>query len=121
MEDSRHGYALVYGRAQRAPRRAATLPLRESFATRRRPATAEPAARRGVKMSMQRATITLHLPTHRRESIKAYGESWRMLDQVYDGHIGDYVEFLRRQARDRGFEVRTDWRDVEPAFSIAER
>jgi len=71
--------------------------------------------------TMDRATITIHLPTHRRASLKAYGESWRMLDEVYDGHISHYVDFLRRQGRDRGFRVRTDQRDVAPVYSIEER
>lgn len=70
---------------------------------------------------MNRATITIHLPTHRRESLKAYGESWRMLDEVYDGNIGHYVDFLRRQGRERGFKVRTDQKDVDPVFTIDER
>ena len=70
---------------------------------------------------MHRATITIHLPTHRREAIRSYGESWRMLDAVYDGHIGHYVEFLRRQGRELGFEVRTDKRDLEPIYTIDER
>lgn len=70
---------------------------------------------------MNRATITIHLPTHRRATLKAYGESWRMLDEVYDGNIGHYVDFLRRQGRERGFRVRTDQKDVDPVFSIEER
>ena len=70
---------------------------------------------------MSRATITFHLPTHRRESIRAYGESWRMLDEVYDARIGHYMEFLRRQGRERGFDVRTDRNDVKPVYTIEER
>lgn len=70
---------------------------------------------------MDRATITIHLPTHRRQSIEAYGESWRMLDQVYNSNIGHYVDFLRRQGRERGFQVRTDQRDVDAPFTIEER
>ena len=70
---------------------------------------------------MNRATITIHLPTHRRESLRAYGESWRLIDKVYDGHIGHYMEFLRRQGRELGFEVQTDTRETDPVFSIRER
>lgn len=44
-----------------------------------------------------------------------------MLDEVYDGNIGHYLEFLRRQGRERGFQVRTDQRDVDPVFTIEER
>jgi hypothetical protein len=70
---------------------------------------------------MQRATITIHLPTHRREALRAYGESWRMLDEIYDGNIGSYVDFLRRQGRELGFDVRTDQRETNPVFTIDER
>ena len=70
---------------------------------------------------MDRATITIHLPTHRRRTIQSYGESWRLLDEVYDGNIGHYVDFLRRQGRERGFSVRTDQRDVDPVYTIDER
>jgi hypothetical protein len=30
------------------------------------------------------------------------------------------VDFLREQARDRGFDIRTDQRDVDPVFTIDE-
>lgn len=70
---------------------------------------------------MDKAIITIHIPSHRRASLKAYGESWRMLDQVYDTHVGHYMDFLRRQGRDRGFKVRTDNKDVDPVFTIDER
>ena len=70
---------------------------------------------------MQRATITIHLPTHRRESLKAYGESWRLIDEIYDGNIGSYVDFLRRQGRELGYDIRTDQRDVDPVYTIEER
>lgn len=70
---------------------------------------------------MNRATITIHLPTHRRESLKAYGDSWRDIDQVYNSHIGHYVDFLRRQGRELGFQVRTDQRDLDAPFTIDER
>jgi hypothetical protein len=70
---------------------------------------------------MNRATITIHLPTHKRESLKAYGDSWRLIDEVYDANVGHYVDFLRRQGRERGFRVRTDQKDVDPVFTIEER
>lgn len=70
---------------------------------------------------MDRATITIHLPTHRREAIKAYGGSSRQVDDVYDRRIGHYVEYLRRQGRERGFQVETDQRDVDTPFTIDER
>jgi hypothetical protein len=67
---------------------------------------------------VKRATITIHLPTHRQDCIRNYGPSWRLLDQVYDGRIADYVEFLQRQGRERGFRVRTDRHVDETAISI---
>lgn len=70
---------------------------------------------------MTRATITIHLPTHKRESLKAYGDNWRAIDEAYEGNIGHYVDFLRRQGRELGFQVRTDQKDVDPVFTIDER
>lgn len=69
---------------------------------------------------MDRATITIHLPTHRRESLKAYGESPRQVGEVYDGHIGRYMEFVREQARAQGFAVRTDNKEIDPIYTIDE-
>lgn len=69
---------------------------------------------------MQRATITIHLPTHRREALRAYPDRSVTPEQGYDGNIGRYVEFLRAQGRQRGFEIRTDQRDVDPVFTIEE-
>jgi hypothetical protein len=70
---------------------------------------------------MDRATITIHLPTHRRESLRAYGESPRKVGEVYDDNIGAYVEYVQRLAHENGFEVRTDNRDLDPVYSIDER
>ena len=69
---------------------------------------------------MDRATITIHLPTHRRDSLKAYGESPRRVGEVYDQHIGRYMEFVRQQAAMQGFRLRTDRQDVEAAYTIDE-
>ena len=73
------------------------------------------------KTGMNRATITIHIPSHKRQSLREYGDSWRMLDEVYDANVGHYMDFLRRQGRDRGFKVRTDNKDVDPVFTIDER
>jgi hypothetical protein len=70
---------------------------------------------------MDRAIITVHLPTHRRASLEAYGESPRQVGEVYDQHIGRYVEFLRQKAREEGFRIETDNKDLDPVYSIEER
>jgi hypothetical protein len=70
---------------------------------------------------MDRATITIHLPTHRRESIAAYGESPRQVGEVYDDHIHGYMEFVQRLGHESGFSVRTDHNDLDPVFTIDER
>ena len=69
---------------------------------------------------MDRAVITIHLPTHRRVALDAYGESPRRVGEVYDDHIGRYVEFLRAQGRAAGFRVETDQKNLDPVYSIDE-
>lgn len=69
---------------------------------------------------MERATITIHLPTHRRASLKPVGNT-QQASEAYDSHIGRYVEFLKTQARESGFRVETDHHDLDPVFSIEER
>lgn len=70
---------------------------------------------------MDRAIITIHLPTHRRQSLAAYGEDPRRVGEVYDDHIGRYVAFLQEKARAEGFELRTDNKDLDPPYTIDER
>jgi hypothetical protein len=70
---------------------------------------------------MSRAVITIHLPAHRRASLKAYGESPRLIGEVYDRYIGRYVKYLRETARQQGFRVRTDSQDTGAVYQIDER
>ena len=71
---------------------------------------------------MDRAIITIHLPTHRRDSLERYGAGDVVtVSQAYDRHIGDYVDFLKRQGRRDGFRVETDQHDLDPVFTIDER
>jgi hypothetical protein len=70
---------------------------------------------------MDRATITIHLPTHRRDSLERYGAGDVVtVSQAYDQHIGDYVDFLKRQGRRDGFRVVTDQHDLDPVYTIDE-
>lgn len=69
---------------------------------------------------MPRAIITVHLPTHRRQTLEAYGESLRRVGEVYDQNVGGYMKFLARLAGESGFEIRTDNRDLDPVYTIDE-
>lgn len=69
---------------------------------------------------MARAIVTVHLPTHRRQSLEAYGESPRQIGEAYDKHIGDYLVFLGRLARECDFDLRTDRQDLGPVYTIDE-
>lgn len=70
---------------------------------------------------MRKAVITLHLPAHRRASLRAYGESPRLVGEVYDRVIARYVKFLRGLARRQGYGLKVDSQDVRPVYEIAER
>ena len=70
----------------------------------------------------QAATIIIHLPVHRRATLAAYPEKASATPgEVYDQNIGKYVDYLRREGRSQGFDVRTDQRDTEPVVTLEER
>jgi hypothetical protein len=69
----------------------------------------------------QAATIIIHLPVHRRATLAAYPEVSATPEEAYDQNIGKYVEFLRREGRAHGFEVRTDQRETDPVYTLEER
>ena len=68
---------------------------------------------------MPRALITIHLPTHRRTALKIERDMPEAAI-AYDGQIGAYIDFLRREAERVNLHVDTDERDWGPIFSIAE-
>jgi len=68
---------------------------------------------------MTRATITIHLPVHRRESLQRQGDT-PLARGTYDERIGGYVDFLRNTGRSAGFRVQTDNRDLDFAYTIDE-
>ncbi|WP_028008912.1 hypothetical protein [Solimonas flava] len=68
---------------------------------------------------MPRAQIIVHLPSHRRTALKIEGDT-REAEETYDGQIGAYLEFLKREALAAGFQIETDERDWGPIFTIDE-
>jgi hypothetical protein len=68
---------------------------------------------------MAKTTVIIHLPVHRRLSIKHEGDTHEAV-AAYDHHIGDYIRFLQAQATKAGFELRTDQHEAEHVFSIEE-
>jgi hypothetical protein len=68
------------------------------------------------------ATIVIHLPVHRRATLEAYQDRESPTpSETYDQNIGRYVDFLKQEARTRGFEVRTDQRETDPVYTLEER
>jgi hypothetical protein len=67
---------------------------------------------------MSHATITIHLPSHRRKSLKTEGDT-REAAEAYDGNIGDYVRFLQGEARKKGYALQTDEQEPDSAYSIS--
>ncbi|NGY04714.1 hypothetical protein [Solimonas terrae] len=68
---------------------------------------------------MPQTIITVHLPSHRRTTLKIEHDSAEA-SQAYDAQIGGYLAFLRTEGRKAGFSVESDERDWGPIFSIAE-
>lgn len=68
---------------------------------------------------MARATITIHLPSHRRKSLKLQ-EPHPDAAEAYDANIGAYIRYLQDEAQRAGFTVDTDQRDLDQVYSIDE-
>lgn len=64
-------------------------------------------------------TITIHLPSHRRKSLKVQEAS---IDAVaaYDGNIGAYIRYLQDEADRAGFRIETDQRELDQVYTIHE-
>ncbi|HEY9547063.1 MAG TPA: hypothetical protein VIR56_13720 [Solimonas sp.] len=68
---------------------------------------------------MPRTIITIHLPSHRRTTLKTENDSAEA-GHAYDAQISGYLAFLRSEGERAGFTVESDDRDWGPIFSIAE-
>ena len=68
---------------------------------------------------MSKAIITIHLPSHRRTTLKIEHDSHEAAS-AYDGQIHAYIQFLKSEAQAVGFRVEADERDWGPVFSIDE-
>lgn len=69
---------------------------------------------------MDRATIVLHLPAHRRTALRIERDT-QQAEEAYDANIGAYIEYLQAEGRKQGFAVKTDQQDTEAVFQIDER
>lgn len=67
---------------------------------------------------MSHATITIHLPSHRRKTLMIEHGSAEAA-QTYDRNIGDYIRFLKDGAFLQGLALTTDERDLDSAYSIS--
>lgn len=68
---------------------------------------------------MSHTLITIHLPAHRRTTLKIERETAEA-SAAYDGQIHAYIAFLEAEAVKAGLRLDTDERDWGPTFSIAE-
>lgn len=66
---------------------------------------------------MTSTTITIHLGSHRRKSLKTEGETPEAV-QAYDHNIGDYIHFLKDLASGHGIELKTDQQELDNTYSI---
>ena len=67
---------------------------------------------------MSHATITIHLPSHRRKSLKTEGDTQEAAE-AYDSNIGAYIHFLRSEASKQKHALNTDEREMDNAYSIS--
>lgn len=68
---------------------------------------------------MRHTLIILHTPEHRRRALSTERNT-REAQEAYDRCIGDYFEFLRKEAAAQGWELRTDNRDMNALITIDE-
>ncbi|MDB5968450.1 MAG: hypothetical protein JWQ90_900 [Hydrocarboniphaga sp.] len=66
---------------------------------------------------MARATITVHLPSHRSRALQLEQNTAEAIE-AYDANIGDYLKFLKDEASRHDYAVKTDNTDFEGVFSI---
>jgi hypothetical protein len=69
---------------------------------------------------MERATVTFHLPCHRRTALKMQHDK-REAETAYDANIGAYLRFLQEEGRKQGFTIATDQQEVDAVYAIEER
>ena len=67
---------------------------------------------------MLHATITIHLPSHRRKSLISEGDTAEAVE-AYDSNIGAYIKFLKNEAIKPGLALNTDEQDLDAAYSIS--
>lgn len=67
---------------------------------------------------MSHATITIHLPSHRRKSLLSEGDT-REAAQAYDSNIGAYIHYLQSEASKQQHTLNTDEQELDSAYSIS--
>jgi hypothetical protein len=67
---------------------------------------------------MSHASITIHLPSHRRKSLKTENDTHEAVE-AYDSNIGQYIHFLKTEALKKGLTLKTDEQDLESTYSIS--
>lgn len=68
---------------------------------------------------MPHATITIHLPSHRRKSLKIEGDTLEAIE-AYDANIADYIRFLKTEALKKSIDLRTDHKEeAGSSYSIS--
>lgn len=67
---------------------------------------------------MPHASITIHLPSHRRKSLLIEHDTHEAVE-AYDSNIGAYIRFLQTEAGKKGLALGTDEQDIDSTYSIS--
>jgi hypothetical protein len=68
---------------------------------------------------MARATITIHLPSHRSRALQLEQNTTEAVE-AYDANIGDYLQFLKSEAAKQDYLLKTNSSDLPAVFAIEE-
>jgi hypothetical protein len=66
---------------------------------------------------MARATITIHLPSHRSRALQIEQNTAEAVD-AYDANIGGYLKFLKDEAAKQDYAIKTDTSDLAAVYAI---
>jgi hypothetical protein len=68
---------------------------------------------------MARATITIHLASHRSRALQLERNSTEA-GEAYDANIGDYIRFLKAEAAKQDYLIKTSNSELPAVFEIEE-
>jgi hypothetical protein len=66
---------------------------------------------------MANAIITIHLPSHRSRALQIEQNTAEAVE-AYDANIGDYIQFLKDQAAQQHYTLKTDSNEFDAVYAI---